>query len=90
MVEVLKTNVNNPYQAIMVIDQIHRTFPDYEANFDLDDCDKILRVVSAANGIQSVLLITLLKNFGFKGEILVDELSKEEDSLIYLRRELLN
>ena len=90
MVEVLKTNVSNPYQAVTVIDQIHRTFPEYEANFDLDDCDKILRIESMTTSIQSVLIITLLKNFGFDGGILADEQPIEDGSLLYVRREMLN
>lgn len=44
MVEVFKTNVEESVHACMLVDQIHKTFKNYKANFDLEDCDKILRV----------------------------------------------
>ena len=52
MVEVFKTNVKDPHHAAMLIDCIHKSFDGYNANFDLEDCDKILRVKSAS-GIPS-------------------------------------
>jgi len=74
MVEVFKTNVHDRYQASVLIDQIHRNFENYQANFDLDDCDRILRVQCQEGYIESDLLINLLKNFGFHGEILPDDI----------------
>ncbi|MGV3585835.1 MAG: hypothetical protein ACO1OF_02435 [Adhaeribacter sp.] len=73
MVEVFKTNVENPGQAHMLLDQIHRHFRNYKANFDLDDCDKILRVKSDSEFIQPAALINLLQDLGFKAEVLPDE-----------------
>jgi hypothetical protein len=72
-VEVFKTNVNDPDHAKLLIDQIHATFLDYTANFDLEDCDKILRVKSAEEPIQVLSLVVLIKNFGFDAEVLSDE-----------------
>jgi len=46
MIEVFKTNVKHADHAKILVDQIHTTFADYTANFDLEDCDRILRVVS--------------------------------------------
>lgn len=73
MVEVFKTNVNDPAHAKMILDQLHKTFIDYHANFDLNDCDKILRVANKTGMIQSDLLILLLGDFGYKAEIFPDE-----------------
>ena len=73
MIEVFKTNVKDRDQAGIVIDQIHKTFVHYKANFDLEDCDKILRVKSSTGLIQSSLLIDLLKDFGFDAEVLPDD-----------------
>jgi hypothetical protein len=70
MVEVFKTDVKDPDQANMLIDQIHKNFIDYKVNFDLEDCDKILRVKSEKDLIQSSPLIDLLNSFGFKAEVL--------------------
>lgn len=72
MVEVFKTNVNTRGQADMLVDLIHKTFNSYTANFDLDDCDKILRVKSTSGFIEAALLVDLLKNFGYKAEVLPD------------------
>lgn len=73
MVEVFKTNVKDWDHANMLLDQIHKTFGDYKANFDLEDCDKILRVKCATGLIESSLLINLLKDFGFNAEVLPDD-----------------
>lgn len=72
MVEVFKTNVANTRQANMLLDQIHRHFNHYRANFDLDDCDSILRIKCEAGLIQPAALIKLLQDFGFKAEVLPD------------------
>ena len=72
MVEVFKTNVQDQDHANMLIDQIHESFAGYNANFDLEDCDNILRVECTNRLIQSPLLINFLKKFGYYAEILPD------------------
>ncbi len=74
MIEVFKTNVKEQSQANFLLEQIHKTFEGHEANFDLEDCDKILRVRYTEGLIQTCSLIQLLNNFGFCAEILSDEL----------------
>jgi len=44
MVEVYKTNVRYKRQAKRVLDELSKQFPMFSINFDLEDCDKILRV----------------------------------------------
>ncbi|WDF60577.1 hypothetical protein PQ462_04205 [Flavobacterium sp. KACC 22758] len=44
IVEVFKTNVQKESEKNYVIAVIQNQFPDYKINFDLEDCDKILRV----------------------------------------------
>ena len=73
MVEVFKTNVIHPHQANMLIDQIRKKFAGYMVNFDLEDCDKILRVKSTGRIIESSGLIDLFKDLGFLAEILPDD-----------------
>jgi uncharacterized protein YpbB len=70
MIEVFKTNVKDRDHANMLVDQIHKTFGNYKANFDLEDCDKILRVKCTTGSVQPTLLINLLKGYGFNAEIL--------------------
>ncbi|MVT09130.1 hypothetical protein [Chitinophaga tropicalis] len=72
MVEVFKTNVNSPEHAHMLLDHIHNTYVDYSANFDLEDCDRILRVKSNEGPVQPFHLINLLSRFGFNSEVLPD------------------
>ncbi|MFD2941375.1 hypothetical protein ACFS3A_15130 [Flavobacterium notoginsengisoli] len=44
IVEIFKTNVQKESEKDYVIAVIQTQFPDYKINFDLEDCDKILRV----------------------------------------------
>lgn len=73
MVEVFKTDVNNYQHAQMLIERIHEMFIQYKANFDLEDCDNILRVKCTAGEIQVSGLIRLLNDLGFHAEVLEDE-----------------
>jgi hypothetical protein len=68
-VEVFRTDVADRYQANWLIDQIQHTFQDYNASFDLEDCDRIL-VVKCAKGVQPLNVINLLKNYNCYAEIL--------------------
>jgi hypothetical protein len=70
-VEVFKTNVADPERAKWLVNQIERNFANCKVNFDLADCDRILRVVSEGK-IQSDLLIDVLKNVGCIAEVLPD------------------
>ena len=72
MIEVFKTNVRARSHAKMLISQIQKVFSDYEANFDLDDDDNILRIKSNSGTIQVSLIIALLKDFGFDARALDD------------------
>jgi hypothetical protein len=44
MVEVFKTNVEELKASKQIIQVLLEQFPSHKINFDLDDCDKILRV----------------------------------------------
>lgn len=73
-VEVFKTNVSATDEANMLIRQIHGSFPGYKANFDLDDCDHILRVEAESGEIEAASLISLLNKSGFDAEVLSDDI----------------
>ena len=72
MIEVFKTNVSRIHEATEILASIRDAFPNYKVNFDLEDCDKILRVESRNGPVQSSRLINLLKDHGFHAEILQD------------------
>ncbi|HTN19458.1 MAG TPA: hypothetical protein VL125_03240 [Pelobium sp.] len=80
MVEVYSTNVQNQEQAEFLLYQLGKVFPAYAINFDLEDCDKILRVESVSEAIEVFKLISLVKDFGFIAEVLPDtpKYSKEQ------------
>lgn len=72
MVEVFRTNVTDWVQAEKLRQLIQQTFAGYRATFDLDDCDKILRIVSPTPEIRVSCLQQLLTAFGFRAEVLPD------------------
>ncbi|MEP6795464.1 MAG: hypothetical protein ABJB16_14135 [Saprospiraceae bacterium] len=73
MIEVFKTNIIREEHAKMLLDLIHSAFSHYRANFDLQDCDHILRVECHAGYVESLYLIQLLGSFGIYAEILPDD-----------------
>ena len=73
MVEVFKTNVVCQEQAAVLLHQVHTTFPTCRANFDLQDCDRVLRVLDPACSINAVAIVALLQENGFWAEPLPDE-----------------
>lgn len=69
MVEVFKTNVQQPGESAMIVQKLEEYFPGGKINFDLDDCDKILRVEAAA--VSKVKIMLLLNSYGYHCEILI-------------------
>ena len=74
MVEVFKTNVNDKIQADLLLEKIHFHFNECSANFDLEDCDRILRVESLQEPLHTKHLIDLLQELGFYIEVLPDDI----------------
>lgn len=77
MIEVFKTNVSKRVEAQMLIDTIQCAFGNYTVNFDLEDCDRILRVKTEREAIEVPQLVSLLRRLGFEAEILPDEVTSE-------------
>ncbi|MGX5820091.1 hypothetical protein ACWKWU_17975 [Chitinophaga lutea] len=73
MVEIFKTNVCSPRNAEWLTDLIHRRFEKYRANFDLEDCDRILRVISPTGAIDAHAVIALMAEQGYQAAVLPDE-----------------
>lgn len=69
MVEVFKTDVQHADQSLRLIRKLKKHIPGSYINFDLDDCDHILRVEAESIPVQSIIL--LMKNFGFRCEVLL-------------------
>jgi hypothetical protein len=85
MIEVFKTNVNCRSDANKLIEQIHARYTDCKATFDLEDCDKILRVKRTVGIVHSAGVIHLVKINGFNAEVLQDELQLSPAYLFYIR-----
>jgi hypothetical protein len=74
MIEIFRTNIIRQKDANKILDKIHSAFPGYVANFDMDDCDHILRIKSHETLICQTTIIKLIENFGFFSEVLPDVL----------------
>ena len=68
MVEVFKTNVLNYALAAPLASALNDRFPLFKINFDLEDCDKILRV--EGNEVCTTSIIELMRTKGFECELL--------------------
>ncbi len=68
MVEVFKTNVQKKAQSKMLLCILSEAFPSFKINFDLSDCDKVLRV--EGDNMEASRIMILVKEYGFKCEVL--------------------
>lgn len=68
MVEVFKTNVQEPETAQQLINVLTSSFPGSRVNFDLQDCDNVLRVEAAI--VQAERIIELVYAKGYKAAVL--------------------
>ena len=68
MIEVFKTNVETASDANNMVHMLLQHFPGNRINFDLWDCDKILRV--EGRDFCSETIILLMKEKGFHCSIL--------------------
>lgn len=73
MIEVFKTNIAEPHAAGLVMEVIHLHFHTLKASFDLEDCDKILRIQAESGSIPAAGIIRLLRGMGYIAEVLQDE-----------------
>ena len=68
MVEVFKTNVQKKTQSKMLLSILSEAFPSFKINFDLSDCDKVLRV--EGDNMEALRIMILVKEYGFNCEVL--------------------
>lgn len=71
MVKVYKTNVNEPSKAKSILDAIREHLPGSDPSFDLDDCDKVLRVENPSAEIEERNIRDILQSHGYEMEILL-------------------
>jgi hypothetical protein len=68
MVEVFKTDVRKKTQSKMLLNVLGDAYPSFRINFDLSDCDKVLRI--EGGHIDPSGIILLVKQHGFTCEVL--------------------
>ncbi|MGI8894028.1 MAG: hypothetical protein ACR2GN_11315 [Bacteroidia bacterium] len=68
MVEVFKTNIAEQDIANIIVQQVLTFFPGVIINFDLEDCDHILRIEN--NFISTKAIQKLIVEMGYQCEVL--------------------
>ena len=71
MVEVFKTNVQRTTVAKEIIAILQQNFPGRKINFDLEDCDKVLRV--EGEFFQPGKIVMLVNENGFWCQVMEDD-----------------
>lgn len=64
MVEIFKTNVENEEQAGTILNLLYGQIHFIEINFDLEDCDRILRI--KGDGFCCQRIIQIVKESGYE------------------------
>lgn len=72
MIEVFKTNITDTEKADWLVRCIQYAFPGYVANFDLQDCDHILRIQHSDGEVDAEAIIRLLGQYSFEASVLPD------------------
>lgn len=68
MVEVFRTDVAEQSQGERLVSALMERFPDFKVNFDLEDCDRILRI--EAKSLNPLQVIECLRSNGHLCELL--------------------
>lgn len=72
MIEVFKTSVQDPLQAKVVKQLLLVQNPALEINFDLEDCDNILRIKNIQDVVDISTVLKVLNETGIYVEVLAD------------------
>jgi hypothetical protein len=72
MIEIFKTNIRHKAAGKQVLTAIKEQFPGVVATLDLEDIDRVLRVVGAWAPVCTADVIELVKQQGFECELLND------------------
>jgi len=72
MVEIFKTNVNGKRAAGRVLKALHMHLPACSFNFDLEDCDRILRAQTHDTDLAVSDIINVAKSCGLEIQLVVD------------------
>lgn len=68
MVEVFKTNVERPEEAAKLVKKLSLQLPGCKINFDLTDCDNILRI--EGKDIEPPAIVTIMQDDNYECVVL--------------------
>lgn len=71
-VEVFKTNVQFEKDAQSILVKLEKECPGSDINFDLEDCDKVLRIAFHGHTLDERQIKDIVRSFGFSIELLQD------------------
>lgn len=69
VIEIFKTSINSQQAAALVKYVLSDKYPDAKINFDLEDCDRILRIENKVICVEEVTAI--VNTLGHQCEVLV-------------------
>ena len=72
LIEIFRTNVEDESTADRTVNALHENFKNVIANFDLEDCDRILRVESIDGNIMLKEILHFLTSLNLKVELIMD------------------
>lgn len=72
MIKLFKTNIRHKQAKNQVLAAIRRQLPGIVATLELDDSEKVLRVVGAWAPVTTSQIVELVQNLGFSCEVLQD------------------
>jgi hypothetical protein len=73
VVEVFKTDIDSTATGATVVRALRQRFPTLQASLDLDDCDRVLRVLALPAGPPPwAQVMALVRSLGVQIEVLPD------------------
>lgn len=70
MIGIFRTNISTGNDRNRVIEAIHANFNVASCNVDLEDCDKVLRIVALKLPIAETAIIQFIQRLGYQCETL--------------------
>ena len=70
MIILIKTNVADKQSANHITRKVKRKYHVTDVNFDLEDCDRILRIATNGSRVDAGRIIDLVGEFGYSAHLL--------------------
>ncbi len=72
VIEIFKTNVEELSEARRIVEKLYQHFPSYRINFDLHDCDRILRVEANGDPVNTDSIVDIVKQYSVDIAVIPD------------------